>query len=138
MNERFVKIGNNVYYESELNLMSDDQLKNIISRCQNGIDEISIKKADYELENKEFIDSEHCVSVLKKFSQASCYLQSDIVLIERILRNRKESYVDLDKELEWYKQFFKNTSNCILKSRFNNIVSVTNEICGYSLDMEKK
>lgn len=129
MKERFVKVGNDVYYESALVKMSDEQLREIISRCQDGINQINIKKDDYELINKCNTDDPHYIEVMRTFNQASCYLQSDIVLIDRILKSRREQ----PSEIEWYKCFVKNTFNCILRSRFRSIVDATNEQCGFSV-----
>ena len=46
--ENFVKIDGITYFESQLRLMNEGQLNHLIERCQKGIDEIAMKKTDYE------------------------------------------------------------------------------------------
>lgn len=138
MRERFVKLNGHVYYESQLQLMSDNQLRKLIKDCQDGIREIELKSDDYRINNKDTDDIIHYQDVLNKFESASIYLQSDIVMIDKILKDRavKDNYTVTsfsEEEFKWYKTFYENAKNTLLNMSFKNVERKTTEALGYSL-----
>lgn len=129
--ERFIKLNNVVYYESELRIMPDEQLKDLIQQCKQGIEEIQRKSDDYKMTNVYAEDQNHVKQTLEKFQSASVYLQSDILLINNILKERmlKSNYNDMSV---WYKTFYNIAKTAIFRRRFNQIVKITNETVGFT------
>lgn len=127
--ERFIKVDGKVYYESELNLMSSKQLKELIELCQRGIEDIEEKKADYKSNNTEPKNSDHFWEVIEKFESASIYLQSDIILISKILKKREPE----NDESEWYKEFYHTVSNNIAIWKVLRLKKITDEKVGFSI-----
>lgn len=133
MRERFVKLNGIIYYESQLELMSDNQLKALIKECQKGIEEIEAKSSDYRETNKDTDDIIHYQDVLNKFESASIYLQSDIVMIDKILKNRTtDSKIEKfsEKELLWYKTYYEESKNSLFWKRVRD---KTNQRIGYEI-----
>lgn len=135
LKERFIKIEGSTYFESELRLMSDDQLRELISDCQTGITDISRKMEDYRTTNINTDDPEHYEDVLKRFESASVYLQSDIVLLSNILKERKFKSNAVDYS-EWYKVFFEVTKNSVLKGKLKKLMNDTNKITGINMEIK--
>lgn len=135
LKERFIKIEGSTYFESELRLMSDDQLRELISDCQTGITDISRKMEDYRATNINTDDPEHYEDVLKRFESASVYLQSDIVLLSNILKERKFKSNAVDYS-EWYKVFFEVTKNSVLKGKLKKLMNDTNKITGINMEIK--
>ena len=131
MQERFVKVNGKTYMESELRDMNEKQLRDLIKECQMGIEEIERKSADYRANNYDINNIEHYNEVLAKFKSASIFLQSDIVLINNIIKDNEPS--PLYKELNWYRAYFETAKTVIFKSKHNKICEVASEKVGYSL-----
>ncbi len=120
--EKYVKIDGRVYYESELKMMSDKQLNQLIDMCQLGIDEISQKKSNYLDNDCNGDDPEHSQAVLDKFDAVACYLQTDIVLINKIIKTRI-----LEDDSDFYKVFYENAKISLWKRTFNKLEEITKE-----------
>lgn len=130
--EKFIKIDNNFYYESELILMSTKQLNDLIKICQERIDEIEYKKNDYKITNYESKDMEHYTEVINKFETASIYFQSDIVLLSNIIKSKKNAMSICEKN-DWYEEFFKVSQSVVSKRKLKKINNITNSKLGYSI-----
>lgn len=140
MRERFIKVDGNVYYESELNMMSNGQLNSLIKECEKNIEEIDRKSNDYKLNNYDLSNLDHYQEVMAKFESASIYLQADIVLIDKILKQRKNAaHVEDDtSELDynWCKEFVKLAKNNLLKGKWQKLYNKTCEMTGYKYNIE--
>ena len=132
MQERFIKVNGRTYTESELCVMNEKELTDLIKECQNGIEEIERKSADYRANNYDVNNIEHYNEVLAKFKSASIFLQSDIVLINNILKSNEPS--PICKELNWYKAYFEITQNCITKRKHKKICEIASEKTGYDIN----
>lgn len=129
MNERFVKVDGEIYYESQLVMMSNNQLKELIEKCQQGIEDIADKKEDYKLHNTEAQNSEHFWEVINKFESASVYLQTDIILISKILKTREPE----NDPNEWYEEFYNIVSKNLPIWKKKKFADMTNESVGFKL-----
>lgn len=129
--ERYVKVNGKVHTESELYEMNEKQLKDLIKECQEGIEEIERKSEDYKVHNYDESNIEHYNQVLAKFKSASIFLQSDIVLINNILKLNKPN--PLIMELNWYKEYYKVINSCTLKCNQRKAEKIVTEKLGYSL-----
>ncbi|MCQ2086534.1 MAG: hypothetical protein MJZ37_00460 [Bacilli bacterium] len=134
MFDKYVKIDDRIYYESQMELMSEKQLYALIDECKNGIKEIEIRKNDYKVKNYDVNNLEHYNKVLQKFDSASVYLQSDIVLINKIIKAKRTA--QLGNNEDWYKTFIRNTKSCITKRKFDKIVKETDASMGFKLNYE--
>lgn len=133
MKEKYVIINGATYYESQLNLMSDKQLKDLILKCQYGIEEIAAKKKDYQNVNFNNFDDEHFQEVLAKFDSASVYLQSDIVLLNNILKMREEDDTESNETI-WYRKFYDVSTRMMSKRKWLKICNQVNEESGIELE----
>lgn len=138
MRERFVKLNGHVYYESQLQLMSDNQLRRLVKECLDGIKEIELKSNDYRETNKDTDDIIHYQDVLNKFESATIYLQSDIVMIDKILKERaaKDNYTVTyfsEEEFVWLKKFYENAKDTLLSMSFKTVTKKTVDALGYSI-----
>ena len=127
--EKFIKVGGNVYYESQLRLMSNKQLNDLIEECQDSIEDIAAKKDDYKKNNSEPINSDHFWEVINKFESASVYLQSDIILISKILKEREPE----NNPADWYEAFYKIASKNMSIWKLNKFRQMTDESVGFAL-----
>lgn len=131
--ENFVIIEGEKYYESALRLMNEGQLNNLIKKCQAGIDEIAVKKADYEDKNYNSTDLDHYYEVIKKFNSASVYLQSDIVLISRILKAKSNNESICDRN-DWFEEFFHITASKLSRRKMQKLIKITEDTLGYKIN----
>lgn len=127
--EKFIKINDEVYYESQLRLMSNNQLKELIDMCQKSIEDIADKKEDYKLKNEEPLNSEHFWKVIKSFESASIYLQADIILLSKILKSREPE----NDENEWYKKFYSIACNNLPMWKVKGFREKTSKEVGFSI-----
>ena len=125
--EKFVKVDGEIYGESELQKMNSIQLNSLIIKCQQGIEEIEKKKSDYEKVNDGLEVDEHYRTVISKFNSASVYLQSDIVLITKVLRERDG--FGITKE-NWLEEFFTVAKNNLPVWKFLKLKKITTEKIG--------
>ena len=131
--EKYIKLNGKIYYESELRLMSDQQLNDLVIECQYGIDEITAKKLDYENVNSANKDDDHFIDVINKFETASVYLQSDIILINKIIKQRKLMNREIN-ELDWYKKYYDITSRVMTKRKWIKTCKLVTEESGVALE----
>lgn len=130
--ENFVKIDGITYYESQLRLMNEKQLNDLIKKCQKGIDEVEMKKQDYQNCNYDTANLDHYYEVINKFQAASVYLQSDIVLISRILKNKSNTVSICDKN-DWYQEFFHTAARGLPRFLMQKLMKKTNSAVGYEI-----
>ena len=133
MSERFVKLNDTVYYESTLRMLNEEQLKELIERCQAGIEETKKKLESFRNENYDENDIEHYEAVVKKFNSAIVYLESDIVLLEQIKRDKEFFAVpENDNNNEWYREFFNQASASLFGHTFKKLVANTSITAGFT------
>lgn len=128
--ERYVKVDEILYYESELKLMNIKQLEDLIKRCQVGIDEIERKRQDYINNNYENPDIEHYEDVLKRFESASVFLQADIILITNIIKAKKHM-MNAGNEIDWLRAFYNIV--CEKSPMAKSYIKHTDKEVGFSL-----
>lgn len=132
--ENYVIIEGVKYTESTLRLMNEVQLNELIKKCQAGIDEIALKEEDYKNTNYDNSNMEHYYEVIRKFEAASVYLQSDIVLISKIIKTKANTESVCDRN-NWFECFFSITSSVITKRKLKKIINETNKSLGYSIKL---
>jgi CRISPR/Cas system CMR subunit Cmr4 (Cas7 group RAMP superfamily) len=117
--EKYIKIKENVYYESELSLMPDFQLRSLIEDCKSCIKEIEFKKKDYKQTSATENSERHNEHVFNLFDKTICYLQSDIVLLTKILKSKKT----VNEESLWSNVFYQVAKQKLPNFLFKKLVA---------------
>lgn len=120
--EKFIKVMGQTFTQSELEMMNEKQLQKLIEQCQLGIEEIDRKVADYKI-NGDMSDMDHFNEVVGRFNAAAVYLQSDIVLINKIIKSKihlgdvvgndfYKKFYEVAKKNLWKRTFAKLEAQC--------------------------
>lgn len=121
--EKFIKVMGQTFFESELRMMNEKQLKKLIEQCQLGIEEIDRKVADYKL-NGDMSDMDHFNKVIGNFNAASVYLQSDIVMINKIIKE-KAGTTSVATTDDFYKKFYEVAKANLWKRTFAKLEALS-------------
>ena len=132
--ERFVKIDGKIIYESDVKMMSVDEITQLLKECTNAIQEIAIKKSVYKASNKEPINSKKFLKQLNQYKIASIKLQQGVVWINE-LKKQKACEKHLDRE-HWFFCFYREALNSLPKRTFNKLRERTVERTGEDLEVE--
>ena len=135
MNVKFkTKDGEVIYTPKELQIMSKGELKQIKRELQNNIDEVGLKRADYNLKNQEKYGSKKYLEKINSYKKVITILKSQIVYVNKFIEKCKRDEVQENEH--WLYNFYMTTKKSIRKGKFNKIVKLTDECTQYHVDFE--
>ena len=120
-----------IYTEDELRELSREQLKTIKGEIQSNIEQVSITKEKYILNDKE--KSKEYYSKLAQYKSIAIKLKNYITYINHILDSEHES--ELKKNEHWLWCFYMNVKNCTRKNKFKKFIKATDERAEYHVEI---
>ena len=132
--ERFVKLGDKIIYESEVKDMSADEISKLMTQCSAAIQEIAIKKGNYRMKNSEPLNSKKYWHKMNSYKISSIKLQQAITWMGEI-RKQKNLSAHGDRE-HWFFCFYRAAYNVLPRFLFNKLKNQTNEKAKYEIEVE--
>lgn len=123
---------NVVYTDEELELLPRSELKQIVRDIQLNIDEVSMRRTNYNMHNGEKYNSKEYLKKTLMYKQIIINLKKQIEFVNKIIeRNKRDELHDME---HWLYNFYINTKKSVRKGKLKKLIKLTDDTTKYHIN----